>query len=1239
MTGRMQAVLTVCLGVGLAFLPQAVNAQAVYGSVYGTVTDASGAAIPGATVTVTDEAKGTSVTAKSNDSGAYSVEHLIPDLYTIKVEATGFKGFETNHLQVLADTSPKVDAAMQTGGASETVNVNADAIPQLKTDRADVAQTFDAKTVADLPVSGRNFTSLQLLLPGAQQLGWSHAADENPQASQQIQIDGQAFGGTAFELDGTDNQDPILGIIVVNPALDAVTESKIATQNFDAEFGKAVSAVVTAQTKSGTNNFHGSAFDYRRSNANLARNPFSQNPSPATPNRVGNLIPGGLYNEFGGSVGGPVIKDRAFFFGDYQGQRQRLGTSGTQTVPTTLLMNTCLGAQVGPSGIPGCDFSQYAQQLGASGVIYDQTTGQAFPGNVIPTARLSPQALALFKLLQPYTPNTAPNGASGTTGIAGNYSASGQGIFNADQWDVRGDMQVTPKIHAFGRFSRFTDTLTGTTIFGAAGGTGFGIGGYGGTSVGANDSFAGGADMAVNPTLLTDFRLGYYRYNAVTSKYDQGVPFSANLGIPDSNLDAGFTSGASAFEIEDPGRTGIATSSQGAGVGPQYGSGLNITRCNCPLSQREDQYQIVNNWTKIISNHSIKFGADLRYARNLRVPSDVNRAGQFNFGVGPTSSPDKQAGGLGFATFVLGEVTQYQRYASTSTNAKEFQKRVFFYGQDTWRVTPNLTLNLGARYELYWPETVNGKGNGALMIMNSATDTTGFLQVAQYGKFGSNMGYSPSYKAISPRIGVAYQLNSKTVIRSGYGRSFDLGIFGSIFGHSSTQNLPILTNQSIAQSGGPNTFAINPSGLPLTLANGPGLPPVTPIPANGLLPNPGNAVSSIARPSPLRLPTIDAWNLSIQRSITPTLSVTMAYVGNKGTHTINSGDGNTSNPNEAGIFLPSQYSINGQALHYTTSAAELALGNAAPGPNGIYADNGTNNASLLQRYYGGTLPACQAPNYTRPNIAGLPAGACGWNTNIQYHGDDADTHFNALQISVAKQFTKGLTFNANYAWQRSVNFNQQYTTWLRQAGKGRDEFQREQQIVAYGSYELPFGRNHMFASNVPTYLDEVIGGWQVSPVVTYASGLPFTLSYQECAASIPSSAPCYPNGRGNDLKLHIAGLNTTNHNRLAFHGATVPLTTQPFMNFTAPGLDQIGNTGRNSTFGPNFFNADIAVQKNFPIHESLFAQFRMDAYNAFNHMSLGTPGGSIDNGDQTIGGLFGSQFPTRQLQFSIRLQF
>src|SRR5208282_4395355 len=192
-----------------------------------------------------------------------------------------------------------------------------------------------------LPVGDQNFTNLQLLLPGAQKLGWSHAADENPQASQQIQVDGQAFGGTAFELDGTDNQDPILGIIVINPAMDAVTETKITTQNFDAELGKAVSAVVTAQTRSGTNNFHGSLYDFRTGNANEARDPYTEAPGPGA-------IPAGLKNRFGGSIGGPILKDKFFFFGNYEGQRQKVGVSNSDTVPTAQLVSTCLGTTTGP---------------------------------------------------------------------------------------------------------------------------------------------------------------------------------------------------------------------------------------------------------------------------------------------------------------------------------------------------------------------------------------------------------------------------------------------------------------------------------------------------------------------------------------------------------------------------------------------------------------------------------------------------------------------------------------------------------------------------------------------------------------------------------------------------------------------------------------------------------------------------------------------------------------------------
>ncbi len=210
--------------------------QAVYGSIFGTVTDASGAVIPNATVVVTDVAKGTSVTVTANGSGDFTADHLIPDLYTVKVNADGFKGFQQNDLQVFADTSVKITAAMQIGGSDQTVEVAADSVPQLKTDRADVSTTFNAKEIIDLPIPDRNFTNLQLLLPGAQQLGFSHAASENPQGSKQIEVDGQAFAGTAFQLDGTDNQDPILGIIVVNPNADSL----VGDEDHDAELRRGV---------------------------------------------------------------------------------------------------------------------------------------------------------------------------------------------------------------------------------------------------------------------------------------------------------------------------------------------------------------------------------------------------------------------------------------------------------------------------------------------------------------------------------------------------------------------------------------------------------------------------------------------------------------------------------------------------------------------------------------------------------------------------------------------------------------------------------------------------------------------------------------------------------------------------------------------------------------------------------------------------------------------------------------
>jgi hypothetical protein len=367
--------------IGLALLVGATSSafgQAVFGSILGTVTDPQGAAVAGAKVTVTNQRKGTSDTTTTNNDGNYSVTHLIPDTYSLKVEAPGFKTIEQKDVIVNADAGSRVDAQFQIGSTSEQVEVTAEA-PQLKTDRADVAVQFNEKYVENVPLLNNNFTTLQLLSPGSQKLvGWSHASTENPQGGQQIFSQGQHFSGTGFELDGTDNQDPILGIIVINPNVEAVTEAKVALQNYDAEFGKAVASLVTAQTKSGSNQFHGSGFYFRRSDGQQARNPFTQSTKdPLT----GRFIPAGKWQQFGGTIGGPIIKDKLFFFGDYQGTRQTNGNSTQLTIPTSIVAQSCNPATNASSSTPGfCNLSQYLGQVSGGGQAYDPATGDPNTG-------------------------------------------------------------------------------------------------------------------------------------------------------------------------------------------------------------------------------------------------------------------------------------------------------------------------------------------------------------------------------------------------------------------------------------------------------------------------------------------------------------------------------------------------------------------------------------------------------------------------------------------------------------------------------------------------------------------------------------------------------------------------------------------------------------------------------------------------------------------------------------------
>src|SRR5215468_9285676 len=371
--------------------PAPAFGQAVYGSIAGNVVDSNGAAVPRAKVTIIDTGKGVNYVTSTNDSGNYSQTHLIVGVYEVRVEATGFTNYVQRNVNVEVDATTQIDVRLTVGSVGEVVNVTSEA-PLLKTERSDVSDTITQKAVQELPVFGRDLNRLYFLVPGIQASGTT-AASEQPHALFRPNIGGQYWGGISFLLDGTDNRESVLGEPIITPNLDSLSELKITTAAYDAEFGQASQAVISAQTKSGSNQYHGSAFEYRRSGAWAARDPFAQ--ARLLTGSTDRFIPPTLWNQFGGSLGAPIQKDKTFVFGDYQGQRQKNGGSLTTRVPTaaeragdlsdltnlgnlsTRIFNPCNGAD--------CNVAP-AQR-------------QEFIGGVIPSALLSPQALKLLQLI------------------------------------------------------------------------------------------------------------------------------------------------------------------------------------------------------------------------------------------------------------------------------------------------------------------------------------------------------------------------------------------------------------------------------------------------------------------------------------------------------------------------------------------------------------------------------------------------------------------------------------------------------------------------------------------------------------------------------------------------------------------------------------------------------------------------------------------------------------------------
>jgi len=960
----------------------------------------------------------------------------------VVIEAPGFSKVASGNLEVHVDESARYDARMTVGDVSTQVEVTA-AAPLLQSDRADVAQTFSSKQINDLPNIGRNLQSMELLQPGSAKLGWQHASDENPQNSVQMVVNGQLFDSMGYELDGTTNQDPILGIIVINPTFDSVSEVKQSLQNFDAEFSYVGGGMASYSTKSGTNAFHGDVFEYLQLNTpgftTFAANPFNGLP-PATYRQ----------NQFGGSSGGRIIKDKLFFFGDMQFNRQSQGAAVVTSVPTAL----------NRSG----NFSDWLA-FNKNYQIYDPTTGNAATGvgrtpyanNTIPTSQLSPQAQKIMAFFpQPNFLQIA------NSPFVNNYSANGAVAIHGNSYNTREDYYLNPKNTIFGRYSYqgFTEDAPG--VFGLeAGGPAFGN--YAGSSVASNQSVAIGWTNTISSTLINEFRFGWMRYHVFDVPNGFGTSPAQDAGIPGLNLDKTYTSGMPYFNIASPNDAFI------------LGYSLGANQCNCPLTQTESQFQFVDNLSKTVGRHTFKMGADLRYALNLRVPSDSHRAGELTFNGGATgnvaTAGQGVSQGIGLATFELGDVTNFGRYVSSSTNAAERQKRFFWYGQDEWHPNAKLTLSLGLRWEMLFPETVNGPGNGATLNIHD-----GLMYVFGVGGVSSHGIQTMNWKNFAPRFGVAYQINSKTVVRGGFGWGYDLGVFGSNFGHNVSQNPPVLANQSLQPANGFSSV--------FTLAQGPStLAPIT-VSSSGTFPLPAN-INPKFRPDTITLPQVYQYNVAIQRQVSSKVAFTAAYVGNSNRHGF-MGTSNTINPNEA-VFVP-----------------------------------GVSNTNIDRPYFGrfgwtndlSYYCDCANEHYNSFQSTVKISAWQGWTMQGSY--------------TYQRQFGDGWGYDSNY-----------YFLYDRAAGQGYSNLLPRQQWIFAQTYDVPFGHGRKFGSGISRAADLALGGWTVSGITTYYSGFPFSPSLENYGGQggQPNQGPNnrpnlgsgdpYAGAQGNRNQWFVGGVGST----------------------------------------------------------------------------------------------------------------
>jgi len=1175
-------------------------AQRDLATLAGTVTDSSGGVIVNAKVTITETDTNESYTITTNNQGEFVRPALKAATYTVSVSAPGFKKSEQKGLILNPGERSNVNITLTVGDVGQTVEVTATA-QLLQTESTQVGAALDSKTITDVPLGGqRNITYLARLSPGVvpAEPGARDAANGGFSANG-VRSNGQ----NNFLLNGVDNNINTIDFLnqtayAVGPAVDAVSEVSIQTNGYNAEYGRAAGGVVNVTLKSGTNQLHGSLFEYL-ANKDLDANTWSNN-------RAGAVRGPFVQNQFGATAGGPIKKNKLFIFGDYQGTRiadsggsvPGLGSSGYTTIPTAAEIGGNFQSLLGPT-YTGTDVNGAPISV-QKGAIYDPNsttyvtnsagfaipqTRTMFPNNTIPVSRMDPA----FKQIAALFPS--PNQAILTgTQPTNDYYYNTAGGDTVDQGDGRVDYRLSDKDNLFGSMSwGNTSKLSGAPLPNYLDDTGF----QGASEIDLSRNAQISYSRVWSPSLVTESRLGFTRL--VTARF---------TNTPNSTSNDAFTK----FGIGGYDPSGSTLNNGGL---PNIGIGSYVTIGAAdwiPTKEYNNVWDMVQNVAVSKGKHAYKFGFEFRSVKFpfFQVPDphgNISFSGnQTCFPSGNATSIGTSACGVsgdGFASALLGVVSSGN---ISTTNFISSQKVAYAgYWQDDWKVTSKLTVNLGVRYELWSPigEQWGRQANFNLQNNTLYIPVGGNSNAALPPNFGAifptvtvSRGQVSNYlipwdkKDFGPRVGIAYQIAPKTVIRIGY------GIFyggeenqggspnrGEGVPFNETVNLTSYTgNSSYVGVSQPQCF--NCYFFPGGFAGG--------FPASPFTLNAGVSLRGV-QPD-FDNPLVHKWNVILQREVGWNTSVEIGYEGNHQAH-------------------------------------QVILWNSDPYPN-----LGTFNTSISSGSLQEIQPACSTCTSVGNGLSMTSSFGFG--------------NYSAGSVKIEKRFTNGLQFLTSYVWSHALadgntplsgntsildqtNYSSSYTS---------ASWDIRHSMTTSFNYELPIGKGKRFGGGMNSFVDKIVGGWQANGILTLRTGIPFTMSGSGCHGVWSKCMPDYVAGYSGSGNAPPPGGRTTNE---WFNTANY---VEAYSN-QALGIATGGNVGLETLTGPPTKTMDFSLFKDFRITERFAMQFRGEALNLGNFALLNTPDSTIGDskaygGNGNFGVITGAAVGTeRHIQFSLRLRF